>query len=362
MSNKITCVKHGNSIDESNFYISGENSLYSGIGRIPICKSCLSKIIEDYYEVFRDHKVALYHTLRKMDVGFDTGIYEGSIKSGDDATTILGFYMRMRNSLGTKNNSMLVFDDGENIFDNMEIEENEDDMFANLAPLAQMTKEDYKNKEEVIGLLGYDPFEGYSESDQKTLYADLINYLSDEDVVEDQFLVSQIIQVVLNNDQIRKLNFAINRFMSSPQLMLEHEGKIKSLGRTKHDIVTSTDKIAKENAITVKARGGNKSGQSSLTGMMHKLRELKFEDAEVDYYDQMMSFGMKRAADISMKAMYEQMNFDEDDIRDMLAGQREKIQSLSDKVLHLEEEKRSLNAKIQKAGVIDVGKQDYSIE
>src|SRR5699024_10523866 len=100
-------------------------------------------------------------------------------------------------------------------------------------------------------LIGYDPFEGYSESDQKFLYSDLLNYFGDEDVVEDQFLVSQIIQIVNNNNQIRKLDYLLSNYMADNETLGEKASTIKSLNATKKDIVANTDKIAKENRISV---------------------------------------------------------------------------------------------------------------
>lgn len=336
---KITCIKHGNTIDKSNFYISGNDSIYSGIGHIPICRSCMIKELDEYYERFKDMKKTIYYMLRKMDVGFYNSFFEGALKSGDKPIEVLGQYMRQRNSLGGTNKAMTSFDDGEHPYEAEVVIEDDNSISM---PEIRMTKEDYENKEEIIDLLRYDPFEGYSEADQKALYADLLNYLDDEDIVEDQFLVSQIVQVVINNDQIRKLNFSINKFMSTPDLMLENESKIRNLSNMKKQIVDSTDKIAKENEITVKARGGGGSKKSSITMMMQRLRDLDFDEVEVSYYDQMKAYGMQMAADISMKAISEQIQFDENDVSDIIAEQRRMVQSMEGKILDLEEETRQL--------------------
>ena len=63
----------------------------------------------------------------------------------------------------------------------------------------------------------------------------------------------------------------------------------------------------------------------------------------MDYYDQMKSLGMQRAADISMKAMCEQMQFDENDINEIIMEQRNMIKDMEHKILDLEEENRLLN-------------------
>lgn len=82
--------------------------------------------------------------------------------------------------------------------------------------------------------------------------------------------------------------------------------------------------------------------------MMDYLRELGFEDAEVDYYDQKKAYGMQRAADISMKAMAEQIQFDENDVSEIIIEQRNLIRDMENRILNLEEENRKLYVEIEK--------------
>lgn len=349
---KLTCTKHGNKIDISNFYVASENSIFSGIGYIPICKNCLYEFMKGYYNQYNDMKLAMYYMCRKIDVAFDGNIFEGSLKSnGNNHRKVFQSYMVQYNSFGKKNGVQLSFDNGEHIntsplkleekIKDEDIENNE-----NAVNKVEITEEDIKNKDEVIRLIAYDPFEGYGEADQKFLYSDLLNYLVDEDVVEDQFLVSQIIQVVNNNNQIRKLDYLLSTYMIDIKTLSKNQGVVKSINSTKKDIVASTDKIAKENKITVKSRGNKGGSKATLTGILDRLRELNFEEAEINYYDQKKAYGMQRAANISMKAMTEQMDFDENDINDIIGMQRDMIKDMEEKILDIEEENRQLHIKL----------------
>lgn len=336
--------------------------MFAGIGHIPVCKSCLYKMIEGYYKKYNNSmKLALYYTCRKIDVGFDSNVLEGAVKHtgtthGGDVTPtrVLQSYMRQVNSIGSINNSQLPFDDGEDILvedyrEHLEIEIAKKYKQKNGAiEEIKMSPADRRIKKEVIDLIEYDPFEGFSESDQKFLYSDLLNYFGDEDVVEDQFLVSQIIQVVNNNNQIRKLDYLLSGFMGDNESLANNVAAIKSLNATKKDIVQNTDRIAKENRISVKSRANSNMSKSNLTVMMERLRALDFEDAEVDFYDQKKAYGMKRVADISIKAIDEQLQFDENDIGYMITEQRHLIKELEDKILDVEEDNRKLRARIQK--------------
>ena len=75
---------------------------------------------------------------------------------------------------------------------------------------------------------------------------------------------------------------------------------------------------------------------------------MDFDDAEVDFYDQKKAYGMKRTADISIQAIQDQLQFDENDIGYMITEQRNMIGEMEEKILDLEEENRVLNIKVEK--------------
>ncbi len=360
---KLTCVNHGGKpINLGSFYMASEVSIYKGIGYIPICKRCLFEMAENYYEKYKDMKIAVYYMCRKIDIAFNSNIFEGALEGalseGEmSAQKVFQSYIVQYNSLGRKNNIHFPFDEGEHIeinqfkaIDNSEGENKDtDELVIDIKDPSgniKMTRQDLEIKRDIIEMLEFDPFEGYAEADQKFLYNDLYNYLGDEDVVEDQYLVSQIIQIVNNNNQIRKIDFLISKYTANMELLIKNDTKIKSLNSTKKSIADITDKIAKENSISVKNRKGSNIKRSSLTVMMDYLRELNFEDAEVDFYDQKKAYGMQRAADISMRAMAEQIQFDENDINEIIIEQRKMIKEMEDKILDLEEKNRQLHVKL----------------
>ena len=360
---KLICVHHGGRpIKTDRFYMASEVSLYKGIGYIPICKKCLFEMADDYYEKYKDMKLTIYYMCRKIDIAFNSNIFEGALDGAEDrenAQKVFQSYIVQYNSLGRKNNIHFPFDEGEHIEINHfktsdDLDNNEKDIddividIKNPSDNIKMTRQDMIIKKDIVEMLEFDPFEGYAEADQKFLYNDLYNYLGDEDVVEDQYLVSQIIQIVNNNNQIRKIDFLISKYTANMELLIKNDSKIKSLNSTKKDIAQITDKIAKENSISVKNRKGSNIKKSSLTVMMDYLKALGFEDAEIDYYDQKKAYGMQRAANISMKAMEEQIQFDENDINEIIIEQRKMIKEMENKILDLEEENRQLYVEVEK--------------
>lgn len=356
---KLICVNHGgNPLGLNNFYIASEVSMFKGIGYIPICKKCLFEMANSYYDKYKDMKLSIYYMCRKIDIAFNSNIFEGAFGEGAESPQkVFQSYITQYNSLGRKNNIFFPFDEGEHVSENKFVHGSKEDIDDDDSEVSiidvessrdsiKMNKNDVAVKKEIITMLEYDPFEGYVEADQKFLYNELYSYFNDEEVIEDQFLVSQLIQIANNNNQIRKIDYLISKYTANTELLIKNDAKIKSLNSTKKDIVQSTNNIAKENSISVKNRKSGNINKSSLTVMMEYLRELNFEDAEIDFYDQKKAYGMQMAADISMKAIAEQIQFDENDINEIIIEQRNMIKSMEEKILDLEEDNRQLRVEI----------------
>lgn len=71
------------------------------------------------------------------------------------------------------------------------------------------SKQDIQNRDYAIEIIGYDPFMGYPEEDRRFLFNQLSPYLEDDDVADDAFKLSQILQIVDNNKQIRQCDVKI---------------------------------------------------------------------------------------------------------------------------------------------------------
>jgi len=346
-NNIIKCPMCGERKSFKEFYKSNSPLYANNQSVMVFCKECVLNTYDTYYGVLKDIKDSIYITCMKFDIPFSEGDYDGATKQylNNQTSHIFKVYITKINSLGAKNSGVTGFEpkflfnkDGgkDAITNSLELEVK--DLDYNI----QLSESDIQVKKDVIRLVGYNPFDGYSNFDQKFLYNELIAYL-DEDTVDDAFKLSQILQLVNNNNQIRKIDLVIATLSNDAKTLISNQGEIKSLTATKNQIVTSTDKIAKENSISVKNRGDKSAGKSTLSSLMKQYRELKFEDAEQDYYDQNKAHGMKMTADISNKSLLEQLQLDENDYTDMLNTQRQLIQESQSRVEDLEEENRKLN-------------------
>jgi uncharacterized C2H2 Zn-finger protein len=349
--NTIRCPMCGERKVFSNFYKSTSPLYAKNHGYLVFCKECVWQTYDTYFNIIKDIRNSLEITCMKFDIPFSDSDFEGTLKQlvNDKTQHPMKVYMTKINSLGSINNNLAGFDPKFIFADtssrdeiNKALENEVKDLETNI----QITEQDKEIKQDVIRLMGYDPFAGYSNFDQKFLYNELIPYL-DEDTLDDAFKLSQILQLVNNNNQIRKIDLVIANMSNDTKSLLANQGEIKSLTATKKNIVDNTDKIAKENSISVKNRGDKTAGKSTLTYLMKNYRELGFEDAEQDYYDQKKAHGMKIVADISNKSVLDQLQLDENDKNDIFFNQRQMIERLQEKVLDLEEENRQLYAKLK---------------
>lgn len=324
---------------EGKFFKVIQNSLYNGNdGFSNICTYCCDDFFARMREKYQDEKIALLVTCAEMGWFFSEKTYM-QMKEKNSGDIRLGDYIKRLNLSQNKN---LTFVDyvmsSINSEQFLRSKQEADEMMEE-----NWTDEERKNVETVIEVIGYDPFAGYQSSDRRYLFGELVKYLDDEEVVDDNYKLSQIIQIVNNNNQIRQYDLLIAQLKP-----LTDSKDIQVLNEMKGKLVQSNDKIAKENEISVKNRSNKDIGKATLTYLMRDLREKDFDRAEADYYDQLKSEGSRWAAEVSMNAIQKNTFFDENDMREIDGIKRQMVIDLQEKVDDLMEEKRQLLVEIQK--------------
>lgn len=326
-SHIYTCLACGKSWENpvGHFYVSKwsesfvKNSRYA-----PICKKCVQEMFDSYEKKY-DTRTACILICHKLDTPFYHELFESIIKNNN--TFSYGLYARQLN------NRQYQYQDFSQTILNGELSKTDKDIEKEKE--VKWTPSEIENKKEVINIVGYDPFEGYPSNDRRFLFSELIKYF-DDDIADDTFKLSQIIQIVNNNNQIRQYDILIASL--NP---IKDSKDIKALTDLKMDCVASTDKIAKENEISVKNRSNKDIGKSTLTFLMKDLRQKDIPKAEANYYDQLKSEGTLWAIEMSNKAILQNGMFDENDKQEIFDNQRELIQTLQ-KQLDDEQEKNRL--------------------
>lgn len=297
----------------------------------PICTKCLNEKFEEYRRVY-DEVTALIIMCHYLDVPFYYYVYDNIKKKF--GTFKIGLYTRTINGKQYENKS----------FANTLIEKKElgiEPKEYEKVKEIKWTKEEQKNRDDAIAIIGYDPFEGYPENDRRFLFNDLIKYF-DDDISDDTFKLSMIIQIVNNNHQIWRTNVLISTL--DPVQDVE---KIRELNKQKNDLVSANDKIAKENEISVRNRSDKDIGKSTLTYLMKDLRQKNFKEAEENFYNQLRSEGSQWAIDMSNKSIKENAMFDENDKEEILQIQRDLLQEKTNALEDLEEKYRLLQIELE---------------
>ena len=320
------CIICGMPHKANEFYKSTNSRIWRQTkGTVPICRECLGSIWREMTDRWGE-KSALAIICHYMDLPYDVMAYMAVINK--NSSFELGLYIRSLNGSQYKQSSFM------NTIVNGELNKSVEAVQEVMEE--KWGREDQRNKNTVIEIIGYDPFEGYTGNARKFLFGEILKYF-DDDISEDAYKLSVIIQIVINTYQINQCNLEIAKL--NP---IKHADDIKLLQTQKKALSDINMSLAKENEISVKNRSNKDVGKSTLTYLMRDLREKDFKQAEANYYDALRSPGSLWAIDMSNKAILQNTMFDENDKQEMFIEQRKLIQKLQAELDDALEENRLL--------------------
>ena len=206
-------------------------------------------MFDDFSRRFGSDRTACMLMCHVLDVPFYNSLYDSVVSNS--GTCRPGTYNRL--VVNMKNFQFQTFT---NTLVNGELNKNALDLQEEKEQ--KWSKAEIQAKDDCISVVGYDPFDGYNEGDRRYLFSELIKYFEDG-IEDDPFKLSQIVQVVNNNNQIRQIDLQIARL--NPMNSAE---AIKSLNDIKVKLVSNNDKIAKENEISVKNRSNKDAGRNII--------------------------------------------------------------------------------------------------
>lgn len=210
----------------------------------------------------------------------------------------------------------------------------------------ELSELEEKNRQDVLRMVGYDPFDSESDVDKRSLYNRLVDFL-DEGTLEDSFKLPTVIEIVKTFNQIDKINSAISSISSNPKTLADNVGSIKSLMDAKKNMLTSILALAKDNGISVNHNNNKSKGSGTLSGIMKQLQEKGFQEVEVNIFDVETSMGMSQVADISHQSILKQLQFDENDYAQMIVEQKQILHDMELKINKIEEENRILKIQMK---------------
>lgn len=347
LKDKKQCNNCGRILETTkNFYVS-----YSRINkfnnRMNICKECLNSLLVEYVTESEDIKIGLYKTCRAVgtyytedlfNYAYGTTGYKPELGIAENGLNVWKEYIKQANSL--KQNTGKSFDDGQQL--NLDTDEEEVDNTVKQFDELELEKElEFKrNKDDIIKILGYYPFEG--EDAQDLLCGQLITFLGDEDIKDDAIKLNAIISIIRTQRAVDVISKSLSDKTKDLTKLDDQLGSIKQMTAIQKDLSKTILDTAKDNKLTDLWSGKKTAGANTLTGTLYKLRQINLDEAQVNLYDIRTSLGMEQVAKQSARGIVENLNWGDDTSMDMIKEQRVLIDKYYKLYISLKEENRKL--------------------
>ncbi|MBQ5870976.1 MAG: hypothetical protein IIW69_00975 [Bacteroidaceae bacterium] len=366
-TNKYTCICCGETKTGINFYKATGSLVWNTEDQVSmLCKDCVAKLFEHYKEEHGD-RVAVIIICHLLDLPYEPHIFEAAMLKLEDKSSfnfsnyVTGVrsnqYSKSRSFADSIANGEIVLaarNGGIETGDGLDIPLEPDEMItkssdsqvAKSSDSGAWTKEEVQNKRFVVSTVGYDPFTNLEMAlqDLKFCYNVMASYCDTDGIQGDGHKLQAGIELTLTQLQSRKINELIQKEMCKA---VPNEGILKTLSETKQKFQAMISTIADDNKFASGYNANSQAGKHTFTGKMKELSENDFEPIKVNLYDTKTSKAMKQIADLSNRAILDQLALDANDYVDMLREQREMIVKLQARNDHLEERTRQLNNKLE---------------
>ena len=320
---------------EKGFYINTD-PMYGETTCTPICRECARKIalrVDKNGEEHEPTKESVITALKYLQKPFLNTVWNASVQESENL--IAG---KVKSNVWTAyiKNIQMVNYVGMNFFDSdfykekvvYDDEKNETEVVD--THMGQDTYDSYiKNKEDVLRLLSYDPFEKEDIADQPFLYSQLLGLLdSSEDANEDMMRTSSAISIVRGFLQQAKIDDTVSKLMCDISKIESNSATIKSLQESKAKITSVITSLAQDSCISLKHNKNAKKGENTWTGKIKKIKELNLREGEVNGFDMETCKAMRQVMELSNASIMKTLNLDESEWSDMVAEQRKMISDL----------------------------------
>ena len=342
----VRCLMCNTLKSGDNFYVSTAPNNHTG--KVTYCKQCINKVALG--EDGEPTKETVQAALKLLDKPYLESVWDSSVQESENLaggqvkTNVWAAYIKniqMVNYVG------MTYEDSDHIkkktqYRKQRDKENLNDMLEEHK--GQDTYDSYlKNKEDVIRLLDYDPFEKEAVVDQPFLYAQLLSLLdSSEEQNEDMIRTSSAISIARGFLQASKIDDTIANLMRDITNLERNSATIKSLQASKSDIMKQIKDLAAESCLSLKNSKNSIKGENTWTGKIKKIKDMNLREAQVNGFDIATCRGMQQVQEISDASIMKQLALDESEWSDMVAELREVRVSLQRELAQYKEVNRIL--------------------
>ena len=329
---KYLCPYCGKEKKKDKFYMSTDPRVLTGI--TSMCKDCATKIARNWDDNKQDYgqctKKSVMMALEYIDKPWIESLWDSSYyevyddtKKSSRKSSVWEAYIK---NVGLTQYKTMRWRDGDLFNTYVEdaksvasIEQTQENISNN----QEVNNEFQKNKQDVIRLLGYDPFELEKLEDQPLLYSQLIGYLdTGGDGNDDIMRTSSAITIVRGFLQQAKIDDKLAKSMANTNV---NTAELKALLDAKQKISSTISQLAEQSCLSLKHNKNASKGENTWTGKIKKLKDLNLREAEVNGFDIGTCRGMQQVLEMSDASIMRQLNLDESEWSDMVAEQRKKL-------------------------------------
>lgn len=235
--------------------------------------------------------------------------------------------------------------------------ENFEKIYSEQLDLLSLSEDDKKNRQQIMSILGYDPFKEDAMEDRPQLYRDLSGMLT-ENMRKDVAKQKAAVEVVRNYMNITKYQQRVTTLMSSGRVDDETQKQIDQYLTVIARVQSSVNQTTKENGFTGgKTIGSN--GRGMLSDVMLQVEEQGYDDGITNFYDIATSKSIGEVATISSKALLAQVKLQGSDYTDILTQQCQLVQEAQLKARKAVEMARLAKSKLTKEQLLVELENDY---
>ena len=241
-------------------------------------------------------------------------------------------------------------------FDQLKME-NFEQIYSEELKLLALTEDDKRNRQQIVNIIGYDPFEKNPIEDKPQLYRDLTGMLTDN-MRKDIPRAKAAVEVVIGYNNIRKYQDRVNSLINSGSMDEDTQKQLDKHLEMIAKIQASVSATSEKNGFT-NSRTLGSNGRGMLSDVMNTIDEHMYDPGITNFYDIATSESIKQISDISVKSMLNQVKLTGQEYVEMLAEQNKIVHEAQQKMRALKEALRIAKSLIVKDKLIEQLRLEY---
>lgn len=297
-----------------------------------------------------DDKKALFEYCFLHNIVFSEETYNLLTRQGNDST-----FMAMPQIYIDSVQSDFRLKD-KTFFDQLRMD-NFEHIYSEEFKLLGLSEENRKDRQQIINIIGYDPFEKNPIEDKPQLYRDLTGMLTDN-MRKDIPRAKAAVEVVTGYNNIRKYQNRVNDLINSGQLDDSTQKQLDKHLEMITKIQTSVIAVSEKNGFS-NSRALGSNGRGTLSDVMQTVDEHMYDPGITNFYDIATSKSISEISDISIKSMLSQVRLTGQEYVEILTEQNKIVREAQKQMRALKEALRITKALVKKEELIEQLQKEY---